>query len=125
MYPWPSLGGFQFKRDETVIWGTDTGWVRTPAYSRQRPLGSANDVIVALAIGSAERNFEVYLSTERYAALELLVNSIVVFTDWLRPIPDSRQVVVASIEPGEEVVGVAVTGLKHRKVRTRINLITA
>lgn len=97
MYPFPSFGGFQFKREETAVYGTDTGWNIVPAYSRQRPLGSAADAITTMSIGSADRSFELYLTPERFQILLSLINTKALFTDWNRPVPDSRNAFLAEV----------------------------
>lgn len=125
MYPWPSFGGFLMKREEHIIYGTDTGWVLTPNYQRTRPLGTSTDVIITLSIGSKERSFEVNLSLARYNQLEAMVNTTALFTDWNRPIPDSRQAFLASVSPVDpEVVSYKPEGIYNRKIRTKITLVT-
>lgn len=123
--PWASFGGFLFQRSEHIIWGTDAGWVRTPSYSRQRPFGSATDAITTIAIGSAERTFEIILTPSRFDSLEMLMNSKALFTDWGQP-PDSRVAFLTEVTPVEDVVSYApnVT-YATRKRRTRITLISA
>lgn len=123
-YPWPSLGGFQFYREETPIWGTDAGWVSTPSYNRQRPLGSGNDIINALSIGSAERTFEVYLTPQRFNSLQILLNSKALFTDWDKPVPGSRMAFLSEVTPLENAIGYYPDGIHKRKRRTRITLIS-
>ena len=125
MYPFPSFGGFQFKRDETAIWGTDIGWAKTPAYNRQRPLGSAADVTVALSIGSAERSFEINLTPTRFAALEQMLNTRAIFTDWGRPTPDSRMAFLSEVIPVEDIVSHIPNGIDRRKRHVRIVLVSA
>lgn len=124
-YPWPSYGGFRFKRDENAIWGTDNGWALAPNYNRQRPLGSASDVITTLSIGSAERTFECYLTIERFNALQGLLNTKALFTDWARPTPDSRQAFLSEVTPVEESFGIKPDGLVKRKRRVRITFVSA
>src|SRR5262249_41975347 len=94
----PSLSGaFLFKREESPLYGTDLGWISNPQYVRQSPLGSSGDSIITTAIGSFDRTFEIYLSPERFNILQSLVNSSYEFTDWERPVPDSRQAFLASV----------------------------
>lgn len=125
MYPWPSIGGFLFKREEHIIFGTDSGWISSPNYQRSRPLGTATDVIITLSIGSKERTFEVNLSLTRYNQLEAMLNTTALFTDWARPIPDSRQAFVASVTISDpELASYKPTGIYGRKIRTKITLVT-
>lgn len=124
-YPFPSLGGFNFYRYETAIYGSDTNWAKSPSYNSQRPLGSATNVSIALAIGSSERSFDVYLTQERFNALESLINTRVTFTDWKRPTPDSRVVFVTQVTPAEEGWSFKPTDRANRKIRTRVSLVTA
>ena len=122
MYPFPSFGGFQFKKEES--WHTDTNWSKSPSYQRSRPLGSATDVAIALSIGSSERTIETYLSPERFAQLEGMLNTTALFTDRGRPIPDSRQAFLLEVIPSQEMYSYAPTGIVGRKIPTKITLIT-
>lgn len=125
-YPFAGFGGFVFKREEHIIYGTDVGWVTSPSYDRKRTLGSARDVVTALSIGSAEREFEIYLSEERFNALHSLINTTSLFTDWKRPVPDSRQAFLAEVTVQEEAFSVSRSdGLFIRKVRVKVSLISA
>lgn len=125
MYPWPSFGGFLFKREEHILYGTDSGWVLTPSYQRAKPLGTATDVITTLSIGSRERTFEVNLSLARYTQLEAMINTTALFTDWNRPTPDSRQSFLSGISPVDpEVASYKPVGIYNRKIRAKITLIT-
>jgi hypothetical protein len=98
-YPWPSFGGFLFQKNEEALWESDAGWVPAPTYDRQKPLGSATDVITALSIGSLERTFEIVIAPDRYRALFTMLNSAAVLTDWERPIPDSRPAFLTELTP--------------------------
>lgn len=125
MYPWPSLGGFLFQSSEHSIYGLDSGWSLSPSYSRQKPLGSATDVATTIAIGSRERSFELNLTVARFNALESLINTSVSFTDWNRPVPDSRNVFVAEVVPTiSEQTSYIPGGIAQRKIRARVTLIT-
>ncbi len=105
-YPFAGFGTVLFTREEMPLPGTDVGWVRSPTYSRVRPLGSARDSILTLAIGSAERSWELYLAPARLAALEALLNSTATLVDWDRPVPDQRSAFLTGVEP-QEFVAVA------------------
>lgn len=123
-YPWPSFGSFQWHRDETAIFGTDTGWNRQPGYAQSRPLGSARDSIVTLAIGSAARKFECLLSPSRYDELAGLVNSAAFFTDWERPAPGQRFAFLANIEQRQWVAVRCSDGETEKRIRTVVSLIS-
>lgn len=125
-YPWPSFStDFLFQRDEQPIFGTDTGWARAPSYSRSRPLGSATDSIVVLAIGSAIRSFECYLSPDRFDTLEGYINTSASFTDWERPTPDSRDAFLLQITPLDPDVRVVCSdGVTRKRIRTRVDLVS-
>lgn len=134
MYPWPSFGGFLFTTDERALFETDAGWVRTPAYDRTRAFGTATDVITATSIGSAERTFELMLTPERFAALETMLNSKAVFTDWTRPVPDSRLAFMTEITALGDVVSSRVFApntapspgfMPRRKRHVRLTFVTA
>ena len=123
-YPWPSFGSFLFARDETPIWGSDQGWRRSPTYARRRPLGSATDSVLTLAIGSADRSFELYLSPSRLAILEALVNTSALFTDWERPTPDSRTALLSLVEPLEWLAVACTDGTTQKRVRVNVVLVS-
>ena len=97
-YPFSGFGTFLFDREEQPVFGSDLGWNRpSPSVERSRPLGSSTDSIVTLAIGSAERSFEMYLSPQRVRDLEARVTTTGLLTDWERPDPDSRQAFLVSV----------------------------
>lgn len=125
MYPWPSFGGFSFRKEEHAIYGTDAGWTNAPTYARNRPLGSDSDVITALSIGSAERTFEIILTPERFAALFNLLNTKGLFTDWERPIPDSRQAFLSELVPLANVISSDTRATAQRKRHCRVTFISA
>jgi hypothetical protein len=137
-YPWPSFGGFLFRLSEHAIWQTDTGWVISPTYVRQRPLGSGTDAIVTTAIGSSERSFDMLLDPQRLQSLQGLLNTKATFTDWRRPAPDSRPAFLAGIAIVQDVIakeskqnavgstnGSIGTYITRRKIQVRITLISA
>jgi len=123
-YPFAGFGAFLFQREEWPIHGTDGGWNRSPSINRSRPLGSATDDIVALAIGSAERSFECYLTPARYASLEALVNTTGTFVDWARPTPDSRSSYLAKVTQAGWVAVLCEDGQTRRKIRTRLEFVS-
>lgn len=123
-YPWPGFDTFLFTRDEAPITGSDTGWNQAPSYARSRPLGGTSDSIVTLAIGSAERTLEVFLSPDRFAALAALVNTSATFTDWERPTPDSRSAFLTSLQQQEFVAVRCSDGSTQKRIRTAINLVS-
>ena len=123
-YPWAGFGAFVFQREEWPLIGTDNGWNRSPSISRSRPLGSATDDIVALAIGSAERSFECLLTPARFASLEALVNTIGTLVDWSRPTPDSRSAYLAKVSQMGWVAAICEDGQTRRKIRTRLELVS-
>lgn len=125
-YPWPSFGTFYFGRRERAIHTTDSGWGRNISVSQQRPLGTAIDSVVALAVGSAVRTFECYLTPTRFAVLEALVNTTALFTDWDRPTPDSRSAYLRRLSPVNRS-GVLVCnddGETPNSVRARVELVS-
>lgn len=113
-----------FRSHEHAIWGTDAGWTRLPSYARQRILGSSSDVITTLAIGSAERSFEVVLTPDRFNSLELLLSTKGLLTDWSNPTPDSRMAVLTEIVAIEDVISDIPTGIAGRKRRARLTFVT-
>lgn len=125
MFPWPSIGAFLFTREEQPIFGSDSGWSRSPSYENSRPLGSATDSIVTLAIGSAVRQFECYLSPARFGALEALQNTSDTFTDWERPTPDSRGAFLRRVSVLERDIAVTCSdGTTRRRWRTLVELVS-
>jgi len=124
-YPWAGFGTFLFARDEQPIFGSDTGWDRDPSYSEQRPLGSAIDSIVTMALGSARRSFACYLSPDRFDALEALVNTAAAFTDWKRPTPDSRSAFLETLHPVDQYVMVVCSdGVTRRRIQATVALVS-
>jgi len=92
-YPFPSLGGFLFKTEETAIFDTDSGWgAPIPQLQRAVPLGGNKDIVVNLGLGSQTRTFECLLSEQRFNALRQLTGQATSFCDWARPVPDERDV---------------------------------
>lgn len=125
-YPWPSFGGFRFLRNEQVLHVSDSGWSRNLALSQQKPLGSATDNIVTLAVGSAVRTFECYLTPSRFSTLEALVNTTALFTDWDRPTPDSRQAFLRRVNQVRRTdVRVCINnGGTPNSIRARVELVS-
>jgi len=125
-YPWAGFGDtWRFHRDEQPIFGTDSLWTRAPSYSQARPLGSAIDSIVTLAIGSAVRSFECHLSPTRFNELEALVNTSNDFTDWKRPTPDSRAAFLLRLTPVDpDVRFVCHDGVTRQRIRTKVDLVS-
>ena len=123
-YPFAGFGSMLFPREEMPIFGTDMGWNRSPSLSRARPLGSATDSIVTLAIGSAVRTFELYLYPARFAQLQALVNTSAAFVDWERPTPDNRQAFLSKVEQVAWVASLCSDGTTEKKIRTRVELIS-
>lgn len=127
-YPFAGFGTVLFSREEMPLPDTDVGWVRSPTYSRVRPLGSARDSILTLAIGSAERSWELYLTPARLAALEALLNSTATLVDWDRPVPDQRRSFLTGVEP-QEFVAVACrddasSPGTSRRIRTKLTWVS-
>lgn len=126
MYPFPSFGAtFLFDREEGPIYQTDTRWGRDPSYTRSRPLGTATDSIVTIAVGSAVRQFECYLSPDRFAQLEVLMNTADSFTDWDRPTPGSRQAFLGRVSILDGDVAVRCSdGVTRKRIRALVELIS-
>lgn len=125
-YPWPSFGAaFLFERSEQPLYGSDLGWnSQSPTIDRRRPLGSATDSIVTLAVGSAERTFEVYLTPTRARVLEALVTTTAVLTDWEKPDPDSRAAYLLSVVRLELLKSVCFDGVTLARWRCALHFIS-
>ena len=123
-YPFAGFGSFLFRDSERPMVDTDTSWAVKPTIARSRPLGSATDNIRTMAIGSAERSFELRMDEDRYATLQALINTVGAFTDWTRPTPDSRQAYLANATIVAHVASISRTGKGHRKYRVRVELIS-
>jgi hypothetical protein len=129
-YPWPSFGTFQFKRTETAHFETDAGWVLAPTYAQQRPIGSTVDNIIAISIGSASRTFECNLEQSRLNELQSRLNTQATFTDWVRPLPNSRPAFLTEVTPLERFIHVskstdpAINGTFQIEYRVRVTLIS-
>lgn len=122
MYPWPSFGAFQFLREETAHFNTDAGWNLSPSYVTQRPLGSGTSVSVTTAIGSADRSFELTLAPARLALLQTFLNTVALFTDWSRPLPDSRLAKLTEVSSVD--YGAGGPGFNLQRIRTKISLLS-
>lgn len=123
-YPWASFGSFLFARDEQPLFRTDSGWNRAPTVNRARPLGSATDSIVTLAVGSAVRSLEVYLSPSRFTALEALVNTSATFTDWERPTPNTGSAFLRRVRQLEWLAVKCDDGVTRKRIRTLVEFIS-
>ena len=122
-YPFAGFGAFLFQREEWPIFGTDSGWNREPSIDQSRPLGSARDSIVTLAIGSAIRSFECWLSPARYVVLAALINTTAVFTDWDRPMPNTGSAFLKNVSQiGWGAVDCR-NGNTQKRIRVRVELI--
>lgn len=123
-FPFPSFGSFLFTRDEASLWDSDSFWNRSPSYARSRPLGSNSDNSVLMAIGSAERSFECYLSPSRFTTLEALVGTVGSFTDWDRPVPTTRNALLSRIEQRGRAPVTCSDGVTRLRIRTGVFLIS-
>ena len=115
------FGGFTFTAEESPAPGADSGWLAELKLDRNSPLGSARDSIVTLAVGSATRALELYLTLARYAALRALVNTVAIFTDW-EAAPDSRSAFLAGVNPVDYAGPWA--GEAANTIRVRVELIS-
>lgn len=122
-YPWPSFGSFTWLFDEKALDGIGGQWKRKPSIERIRPLGSGTDSILVMAVGSSERQFECYLSPDRFLTLEALANTVATFTDWDRP-PDSRSAYLESVEGGAFVPVICSDGITRRRIRTTVSFLS-
>lgn len=123
-YPFASFGSFLFRRSESPLPETDTGWNINPNVSRAKILGSTVDSIVALSIGSSDRSFECLLSPTRFAALYALVNTEASFVDWERPDPDHRNAYLANVEKQGFVGVMCSDGTTQKRIRTKVTLVS-
>lgn len=122
-YPWAGFGTFKFQRDEHPIENTDTDWTRDPSYSESRPLGSSTDSFVALAVGSATRSYEIYITPDRFRTLEALVNTSASHVDWNRPFPDQRNAFLKRLSIQEaDVTVLCRDGVTRRRIRAMLEL---
>lgn len=123
-YPFAGFGSFLFALEETAIFGTDTGWNLSPSVARQRPLGSASDTTKVLAVGSAERSFELWLSPDRFASLQALLLTTGQLVDWERPVPDARTALMLSIRQSEWAAVRCSDGTTQKRIRAAVAFIT-
>lgn len=123
MYPWAGFSSFVFTPSEQPM--DDTHWKIGPNYSRRKPLGSTVDSIVTLGIGSADRTLEdIYFEPDRFATLQSLVNTLGTFTDWDRPVPDSRSAFLANVIEVERVAVACADNSRRMKIKARIELVS-
>lgn len=123
-YPWFSFGAITFTPEESIILDSDSLWNRDISLSRARPIGAARDDVQVLAIGSEERQFELYLSAPRLDALKALVGTTATFTDQKKPIPDTRSAFLAKLTAQESVTVRCSDGSTERRIRTRVELVS-
>ena len=123
-YPWAGFGSFLFQRSEQPLHDTDTGWDRNPSVARSRPLGSATDSIVTLAVGSSVRSFECHLAPTRFATLQALVNTAATFVDWDRPTPGSQSAFLQRISRMSTLGVLCEDGATRKRIRTLVELIS-
>jgi len=123
-YPWPSFGSFYFNREEWPIYGTDTNWNTKLTQARSRPLGTATDSVVTLAVGSLSRSFECYLSPTRFSSLRALLNTTEAFVDWQRPTPGNQEALLSGITRLGSVRMKCSDGTTRERIRTRVELIS-
>lgn len=123
-YPFAGFGAFLFEDSERPLVDTDTGWTLEPTIARSRPLGSTRDNLRTMAIGSAERGFELRMEENRFATLQAMMNTTATFTDWTRPTPDSRTAFLARVNVVGYVASILRTGKSHRKIRAKVELIS-
>jgi hypothetical protein len=116
-----AFGGFTFATDEGPAPGTDTGWANQLSLDRARPLGSARDSIVTLAVGSATRAFQVSLTLARYAVLLAMINTVATFTDW-ESVPDVRSAFLAGVTPVDQAT--PWSGETGNRIAVRVELIS-
>jgi hypothetical protein len=121
-YPFPGYGAIVFTREEMAV--RDSGWSRRPSYAQSRPLGTATDNLVLMAIGSATRTVELHLSPSRFTALEALVGVPGLFVDWDRPAPVGQSALLLSLEQGEWVAVACSDGSTQRRIRSTLNLVS-
>lgn len=76
-----SFGAFTFGGDEEPV--ADTGWVPGKAITDiSTNLGSGQDSIQTMGVGSSRRVTEHYLTPARLAVIAALVNTTASLTDW-------------------------------------------
>lgn len=122
-----SFGAFTFGVDEEPV--ADTGWVYPRVLADiTLPLGAARESIVYMnvpaggisgAVGSAKRTLEFYLTKAQQAALEALVNTTDVFSDW-ESTPQGKTALLASCESLNAVTGWYATTSQRRRVRIEL-----
>jgi hypothetical protein len=120
------FGAFTFGADEEPV--ADTGWL-TPRVTADitLPLGAARESIVYTNVlyggfgtnGSAKRTLEFYLTKAQQAALEALVNTVDVFTDW-ESTPVGMTALLLSCECLDAITGWYSTASQRRRVRIEL-----
>lgn len=125
-YPWASFGAFVFQPEEVALDGVGGSWNYDPHESRMAAVGGISDSVQTISIGSAVRQFDCYLSPARVVELRGYVGQTALFTDWARPLPDSRSARLDTVGQGEFVASqnLDVPGGTDRRVKTTIRLST-
>ena len=131
-YPWAGYDGLgNFKRAEMPLFGTDKGWNYSPQIDYGKVLGAAREDVAVLGLGSARRSWEMHMEPDRFATLQALIGTFGTLTDWTRPTPDSRAVVLAQVEQVDPEVGqggcdtsVSTPAHASRKIRVRVDWVS-
>lgn len=121
-YPFPSFGTFLFQRDETALDGLGGWWQYRTNEARSAVAGALTDNIVLIAVGSATREFQCYLSPTRLNELRALLYSTGQFTDWNRPLPDSRSARLDEVIYNGSVPVLCSDGVTRRRALTTVRL---
>lgn len=125
-YPWASFGAFTFAPWETALDLVGGSWNFQLNESRQAAVGGIVDSIQLISISSGRRQFDCFMSPARVDALRAYVGTVGLFTDWARPLPDSRQARLDGIATGDfiAVANLDVPGGTDRRVKVTITLST-
>ena len=123
-YPFAGFGSFLFRQDERPLDDSDTEWIASPTVQRSRALGTANDRLQTMSIGSLDRSFEMMFEPDRYSTIFAMINTTDTFTDWRRPAPDSRNARLANVRFIRNVGVLCSDGVTRRKVRALVSLIS-
>ena len=92
--PVAHFGELRIEVNEGPLPGTDTGWNRFISIEQTRNLGAVRDHVLQTALGSHERQFQIFLSRDRFLQFQAIQGTVMPFTDWN---DDERSVYVVSV----------------------------
>lgn len=124
---YPGFAGLMFLNEEAPVEGSDSGWNKTPRIRSYRTLNMVctdPDIIRVTASGNASLSWEFYTTEDRYYQYQNKLCVAGTLTDWRKPVPQQRYVVMTNLS--KVPIGIQVPVLPNgcppttRMVRARV-----